>query len=255
MAEDVILYELRDKVAWITINRPESRNALNKAARDGLRSAYERFNADSAAAVAVLTGAGDKAFCAGGDLKEMADTSLRIPPRDFLAYLNRTIKVDKPVIAAVNGVAYAGGFLLAQQVDLVVAASHATFAITEAKVGRGSPWAAPLPWLMPPRVAMELLMTGDPISAQRAYELGLVNRVVPGEDLVETTQELASRIAANAPLSVQAAKAMVYASAEMGWSAALDIGDRIYERVYLSEDGQEGPRAFKEKRQPIWQGA
>lgn len=255
MSEDAILYEVRDKVAWITINRPESRNALNKAARDGLRLAYERFIGDTSASVAVLTGAGDNAFCAGGDLKEMADTSLRIPPRDFLAYLNRTIKVDKPVIAAVNGVAYAGGFLLAQQVDLVVAADHARFAITEAKVGRGSPWAAPLPWLMPPRVAMEMLMTGDPISAQRAYELGLVNRVVPGDQLVETTQELASRIAANAPLSVQAGKALVYASAEMGWSAALDMGDRIYERVYLSADGQEGPRAFKEKRQPMWQGA
>jgi enoyl-CoA hydratase/carnithine racemase len=184
----------------------------------------------------------------------MADTSLAIPPRDFLVYLNRTIKVDKPVIAAVNGVAYAGGFLLAQQVDLVVAAEHARFAITESKVGRGSPWAAPLSWLMPPRVAMELLMTGNPITAQRAYELGLVNKVVPAEDLVTATQELATTIAANAPLSVQAGKALVYASAEMGWSAALDTGDRIYERVYLSEDGQEGPRAFKEKRQPVWQG-
>jgi enoyl-CoA hydratase/carnithine racemase len=249
-----VLYEVRDRVAWITLNRPDARNALNKATRDGLRAAWERFNEDSDAAVAVLTGAGDKAFCAGGDLKEMADTSLAIPPRDFMVYLNRTIKVDKPVIAAINGVAYAGGFLLAQQVDLVVAADHARFAITESKVGRGSPWAAPLSWLMPPRVAMEMLMTGNPISAQRAYELGLVNKVVPAEDLVTATQELAATIAANAPLSVQAAKALVYASAEMGWSAALDTGDRIYERVYLSEDGQEGPRAFKEKRQPVWQG-
>ena len=249
-----VLYEVRDSVAWITLNRPEARNALNKAARDGVRAAFERFNADDNAAVAVLTGAGDKAFCAGGDLKEMADTSLKIPPRDFMVYLNRTLKVDKPVIAAVNGVAYAGGFLLAQQVDLVVAADHARFAITEAKVGRGSPWAAPLPWLIPPRVAMELLMTGEPISAHRAYELGLVNKVVPAEDLVAETQKLASTIAGNAPLSVQAAKALVYASAEMGWTAALDTGDRIYEKVYLSEDGQEGPRAFKEKRKPVWKG-
>lgn len=252
--EDAVLYDVRENVAWITINRPESRNALNKAARDGVRAAFERFNADENAAVAVLTGAGDRAFCAGGDLKEMADTSLRIPPRDFMVYLNRTLKVDKPVIAAVNGVAYAGGFLLAQQVDLVVAADHARFAITEAKVGRGSPWAAPLPWLIPPRAAMELLMTGDPISAQRAYELGLVNRVVPAEDLVAETQKLASTIAGNAPLSVQAAKALVYTSAEMGWTAALDAGDRIYEKVYLSEDGQEGPAAFRDKRKPVWKG-
>jgi enoyl-CoA hydratase/carnithine racemase len=202
----------------------------------------------------VLTGTGDKAFCAGGDLKEMADTSLRIPPRDFLVHLGRTLKVDKPVIAAVNGVAYAGGFLLAQQVDLCIAAEHARFAITEAKVGRGSPWAAPLPWLIPPRVAMEMLLTAEPISAHRAYELGLVNKVVPAEDLVAEAQKLAGVIAANAPLSVQAGKALVYASAEMGWSAALEAGDRIYERAYLSEDGQEGPRAFKEKRKPEWKG-
>jgi enoyl-CoA hydratase/carnithine racemase len=251
---DVVTYELREKVAWITINRPEARNALNRAARDGVREAFVRFNADDAAAVAVLTGAGDRAFCAGGDLKEMADTSLRIPPRDFMVYLGRTLKVDKPVIAAVNGVAYAGGFLLAQQVDLCVAADHARFAITESKVGRGSPWAAPLPWLIPPRVAMELLLTAEPVDARRAYELGLVNKVVPAADLVEETQRLAMVIAGNAPLSVQAGKAMVYASAEMGWSAALETGDRIYERVYLSEDGQEGPRAFREKRSPVWTG-
>ena len=253
MADDV-LYEVRDQVAWITLNRPEARNALNKAIRDGVRAGFERFNADDYAAVAVLTGAGDKAFCAGADLKEMADTSLRIPPRDFIVHLGRTLKVDKPVIAAVNGVALAGGFLLTQQVDLVVAADHAQFGITEAKVGRGSPWAAPLPWLMPPRVAMEMLMTGDPISAQRAYELGLVNKVVPAEDLVAETHKLACTIAANAPLSVRAAKSLVYASAEMGWTAALDIGDLIYEKVYMSEDAQEGPRAFTGKRKPVWRG-
>ncbi len=251
---EAITYELREKVAWITINRPESRNALNKAARDGIRAAFERFNADADAAVAVLTGAGDKAFCAGGDLKEMADTSLRIPPRDHMVYIGRTLKVDKPIIAAVNGVAYAGGFLLAQQVDLCIAVENARFAITESKIGRGSPWAAPLGWMIPPRVAMELILTGDPITASRAYELGLVNKVVAAEDLVEETQRLAMTIADNAPLSVQAGKAMIYASAEMGWNAALDMGDRIYERAYLSEDGQEGPRAFKEKRKPEWKG-
>src|ERR1700753_775762 len=112
---EAVLYEVREKVAWITINRPEVRNALNKAARDGIRAAFERFNSDDTVAVAVLTGAGDKAFCAGGDLKEMADTSLRIPPRDFMVYLGRTLKVDEPVIAAVNGYAYAGGFLAAPQ--------------------------------------------------------------------------------------------------------------------------------------------
>jgi enoyl-CoA hydratase/carnithine racemase len=252
MTELAVIYEVRDRVAWITINRPGARNALNQAVRDGIREAFVRFNGDDNAAVGVLTGAGDKAFCAGGDLKEMAGVALTIPPRDFVVHLGRTIQVDKPVIAAVNGIAYAGGFLLAQQVDLCVAAEHARFAITEAKVGRGSPWAAPLPWLIPPRVAMELLLTGEPISAQRAYELGLVNKVVPAEDLVAEVQQMASTIAANAPLSVRAGKALVYAAAEAGWTAALDAGDRIYERVYLSEDAQEGPRAFAEKRKPEW---
>ncbi len=254
MTPPAVTYEVRDRVAWITINRPEARNALNQAVRHGLRDAFVRFGTDGDAAVAVLTGAGDVAFCAGGDLKEMAGAALTIPPRDFVVHLGRTMQMDKPVIAAVNGAAYAGGFLLAQQVDLCIAAEHARFAITEAKVGRGSPWAAPLPWLIPPRVAMEMLLTAEPISAQRAYELGLVNRVVPAADLVAEAQRMASTIAANAPLSVRAAKALVYAAAEAGWTAALDAGDRIYEKVYLSEDAQEGPRAFAEKRRPEWKG-
>ncbi len=249
-----VIYEIRDRVAWITLNRPEARNALNKAVRDGIRSAFERFDTDGEAAVAVITGSGDRAFCAGGDLKEMADTSLQIPPPDFVVHLGRNLEVGKPVIAAVNGVAFAGGFLLAQQVDLCIAADHATFAITEAKVGRGSPWAAPLPWLIPPRVAMELLLTGEPIGALRAHEIGLVNKVVPAAELVTEAQKMATTIADNAPLSVRAGKALVYAAAEMGWSAALDAGDRLYEHVYLSEDAQEGPRSFREKRKPRWKG-
>lgn len=251
---DVVLYEVEDQVAWLTINRPEARNALSKAVRDGLWSGFRRFAADDSAAVLVLTGAGEKAFCAGGDLKEMSASSLQVPPPDFLPYLQRTIKTDKPVIAAVNGVAFAGGFLLAQMVDLVIAADHAKLAITEAKVGRGSPWAAPLPWLIPPRVAMEIMVTAEPITAQRAYELGLVNKVVPLAELRSAAAEMAAGIAANAPLSVRAAKSLVYLSAEHGWSRALHEADKLYEPVYLSEDGQEGPRAFAEKRRPVWNG-
>ena len=243
-----------DHVVVITIDRPEARNALSKAVRDGLWEGFRRFADDDSAAVLVLTGAGEKAFCAGGDLKEMSATALRVPPPDFLPYLQRTVKTDKPVIAAVNGVAFAGGFLLAQMVDLVVAADHAKFGITEARVGRGSPWAAPLPWLIPPRVAMEIMVTAEPITAQRAYELGLVNKVVPLAELRDAAQAMAQTIAANAPLSVRAAKSLVYLSAEHGWSAALDAADELYEPVYLSEDGQEGPRAFAEKRAPRWQG-
>jgi enoyl-CoA hydratase/carnithine racemase len=251
---DVVRYEIEDQVAWMTIDRPEARNALSKAVRDGLWEGFRRFADDDDAAVLVLTAAGEKAFCAGGDLKEMSATSLQVPPPDFLPYLQRTVKTDKPVIAAVNGVAFAGGFLLAQMVDLVIAADHAKFGITEARVGRGSPWAAPLPWLIPPRVAMEIMVTAEPITAQRAYELGLVNKVVPLAELHGAAQAMARTIAANAPLSERAAKSLVYLSAEHGWSAALDAADELYEPVYLSEDGQEGPRAFAEKRAPRWQG-
>ena len=160
----------------------------------------------------------------------------------------------KPTIAAVNGVAYAGGFLLAQNCDLCVAAESARFAVTEVRVGRGSPWAVPLPWLVPPRVAMQILLTGDPISAQRAYEVGLVNQVVPDGELRPATQALAERIAANAPLSVMAAKQTVYLAMQQGLGEAFAQADRLWEPVYLSADAQEGPAAFRAKRPPVWTG-
>ena len=251
---DVVRYENEGPVAWLTINRPEARNALSAAVREGLSGGVKRFSADDSARVLVLTGAGDKAFCAGGDLKEMAATGLKVPPREFLPQFGRTVAVDKPIIAAVNGVAYAGGFLLAQSCDLCLAAEHATFAISEAKVGRGAPWAAPLPWLIPPRVAMQLLLTGDPISARRAHEVGLVNEVVPAADLHAAAQAMGERIAANAPLSVMAGKRTVGLIAEHPLSRAFDAADEIWEPVYLSEDAQEGPAAFREKRRPVWKG-
>jgi enoyl-CoA hydratase/carnithine racemase len=245
-----VSYEVHNGVAWLTIDRPEARNALSKEVRDGLWEGTRRFVADDSAAVLVLTGAGDKAFCAGGDLKEMAETALEIPPPDFLPQFGRNIDVPKPTIAAVNGVAYAGGFLLAQQCDLVVAADHARFAVTEVKVGRGAPWAAPLSWLVPPRIAMEILLTGDPFDAQRAREVGLVNDVVPLADLRSRTQALAERIAANAPLSVRAAKQTAYLQCR----DVYDRADEIWAPVYRSRDAQEGPAAFREKRTPVWEG-
>jgi enoyl-CoA hydratase/carnithine racemase len=250
----VVTYEVVDGVAWLTINRPDARNALSKDVRDGLWEGAHRFVADDSAAVLVLTGAGEKAFCAGGDLKEMAETALEIPPPDFLPQFGRNIEIEKPTIAAVNGVAYAGGFLLAQQCDLVVAAEHARFAVSEVKVGRGSPWAAPLSWLVPPRVALEILLTGDPVDAARAHEVGLVNRVVPAADLRERTQELARRIATNAPLSVRAAKRTAYLSAEHSLAGAYDRAEEIWAPVYRSADAQEGPAAFRDKRTPVWTG-
>ena len=251
---DVVRYERRGPVAWVTIDRPEARNALSADVRAGLFAATARFNGDDEARVLVLTGAGEQAFCAGGDLKEMAESALQVPPPDFVPVFGHTVTVEKPTIAAVNGVAYAGGFLLAQMCDLCVAADHARFAITEARVGRGAPWAMPLPWLVPPRVAMELLLTAAPITAARAHEVGLVNRVVTLADLHDTVQEMAETIAANAPLSVRAAKAMVYRAAIGRSAAELAEADALWEPVYTSADAQEGPRAFREKRAPRWEG-
>jgi enoyl-CoA hydratase/carnithine racemase len=249
-----VRYEVTGGVAWLTINRPEARNALSQAVREGLFAGARRFNDDESAQVLVLTGAGDRAFCAGGDLKEMADTALTVPPPDFLPQFGRNITIDKPTIAAVNGIAYGGGFLLAQNCDLVIAAASARFAISEVKLGRGSPWAAPLSWLVPPRIALEIMVTGDPLSAARAYEVGLVNRVVPDTELRSAAQALGERIAANAPLSVAAAKQTAYLSARLSRDEAFDEAERIWEPVYTSADAQEGPAAFRDKRTPVWKG-
>jgi enoyl-CoA hydratase/carnithine racemase len=249
-----VTYEVENGVAWLTIDRPEARNALSASVRGGLWEGVRRFNADDDAAVLVLTGAGDRAFCAGGDLAEMATTALEIPPPDFLPQFGRNLAVDKPTIAAVNGIAYGGGFLLAQNCDLVIAADTARFAISEAKVGRGAPWAAPLPLLVPPRIAMQLLLTGDPIDAHRAHEVGLVNQVVPLAELRAAAQALGERIAANAPLSVRAAKKTVALVAELPLGAAFEQAEELWAPVYRSADAQEGPAAFRDKRTPVWQG-
>lgn len=253
MSDGRVHYDVAESVATIVLDRPEAKNALNRALREGLWEAFRRFVADDAARVAVLASEGD-VFSAGADLKEMAALGLKVPPPDFLPQLGRNLHTDKPVIAAVQGPAYAGGFALAQMCDLCVAADDARFAITEAKWSRGAPWAAPLPWLIPPRVALELIVTAEPLSAERAHQIGLVNRVVPRARLREEAQALAVTIARNAPLSVRAAKRMVYAVAGATLAGALDEGDRIWQPVYESEDAQEGPRAFREKRAPVWRG-
>jgi enoyl-CoA hydratase len=253
MAE-AILYENRGRVALITINRPESRNAINRDVREGLTAALGRFANDGEARAAILTGAGDKAFCAGADLKEMAQNKLGSLPRNFLPTLNVNIHIAKPVIAAVNGVAYAGGWALVQMCDLVVASASARFAITEAKVGRGMPWAVPLTHMIPQKVLLEILLTGDPITAQRAYEIGFVNHVVPHDQLMPKALALAETIAENAPLTVAAAKEMVYLATDTGRMAGLEAARHLFDHVYRSEDAREGPLAFAEKRKPRWKG-
>jgi enoyl-CoA hydratase/carnithine racemase len=253
---DAVLFEARDDgVAVITLNRPEARNALGKDIREGLFAAWNRFERDPALRVAILTGSGEKAFCAGGDLKEMTELRLTVPPRDMFPVPGDNIEVSKPTIAAVNGVAFAGGWMIAQACDLCVASTRAQFAITEVKVGRSSPWAAPLIHMIPQRIMMEIVLTGKPITAQRAYEIGLVNRLVEPEGLMAAALALAADILDGAPLSVRAARETVMLATEMGRTAALRAARHASEYAYRSEDAQEGPKAFAEKRRPRWKGA
>ncbi|MBO9513234.1 MAG: enoyl-CoA hydratase/isomerase family protein [Variovorax sp.] len=251
---EAILYERRGPVAVITINRPEARNAINEAVRLGLFDAWKRFEADPEARVAILTGAGDKAFCAGMDLKEARDTKLEVPPPGFFPIPGDTVPVSKPTIAAVNGAALAGGWWFAQACDLCVAADHATFAVTEVRVGRGVPWATPLIHLLPQRIMAEILLTGRPFTAQRMYELGYVNQVARTGALLDDALSLAKVIAANAPLSVRAAVGTVRAAARLPAAEAHARATALFEPVYRSNDAQEGPRAFAEKRAPRWTG-
>lgn len=252
---DAVLYDCRDDgIAIITINRPDTRNALSADVREGLRAAWDRFETDEGARIAILTGTGDKAFCAGGDLKHMVETGMKVPPRDFFPLPYDSIELSKPTIAAVNGVAFAGGWMIAQACDLCVASTTAKFAITEVKVGRGSPWAAPLIHMIPQRIMMEIILTGKPITAQRAYEIGLVNRLAEPEALLDTAIELALEVLDGAPLSVKAGRETVMLATEMGRSAALQAARAAHELTYNSADAQEGPRAFAEKRKPVWTG-
>jgi enoyl-CoA hydratase/carnithine racemase len=155
----------------------------------------------------------------------------------------------------VNGVAFAGGWMIAQACDLCIASTRAQFAITEVKVGRSSPWAAPLIHMIPQRIMMEIVLTGKPISAQRAYEVGLVNRLAEPDQLMPAALELAGEILEGAPLSVRAARDMVMLSTEMGRSAALKAARHVSEVAYRSQDAQEGPKAFAEKRRPRWKNS
>ena len=252
---DAVLFDARDDgIAIITLNRPETRNCLARDVREGLAAAWDRFERDPALRIAILTGAGEKAFCAGGDLKEMVETGMQEPPRDMFPLPYDTVELSKPTIAAVNGVAFAGGWMIAQACDLCVASTSAKFAVTEVKVGRSSPWASPLIHMIPQRIMMEILLTGKPITAQRAYEIGLVNRLADPAELLETALELAGEVLDGAPLSVKAARETVMISTEMGRSAALKAARYASEHCYNSEDAQEGPRAFAEKRPPQWKG-
>ncbi|MBT2273644.1 enoyl-CoA hydratase/isomerase family protein [Rhodococcus qingshengii] len=257
---EIVLYEVEDGIATITINREERMNAISTETFDLVEARMREFDADPAAHVAILTGAGERAFCAGGDLKEFSergvtqvsqfrkDTPARYPSASY------SWEIDKPIIAAVNGHALAGGFRFALLCDMRIAADHATFGISEAKVGRAAPWAMSLLWAIPSAVSMELLLTGDSISAQRAYEIGFVNRVVPQSELMTAARALANRIKPNAPLTLRAHKLALYRSMDVGRTNGSMMADDLCRELYTSEDAQEGQRAFAEKRPPEWTG-
>src|SRR5262245_19541079 len=248
---DEVLYESDGGIAVITLNRPDKRNALNAAMREGLWSAWRRFESEPDQRIAILTGAGP-AFCAGIDLVEFADTRLGAPCQCW-ARTSPSPSRRSPALTAARWPA-AGGWRLVQMCDLCVASEAARFAITEARVGRGMPWAAPLVNMMPRRIVLELLMTGEPISAQRAYELGFVNHVVAPTDVMARARALAQSIISGAPVVVKAARDMVAAVAGLPTHEGVRRAEQIFAPVYDSHDAIEGPLAFREKRPPRWSG-
>jgi len=250
-----MLYEKRDRIAIVTINRPDAMNAFTADMLRGMDAAFADFNADPDLWVAVLTAAGEKSFCAGMDLKEaipaMADG-------DDLGYGDHTKRpfsdVFKPIIAAVNGFCIAGGLEFLQGTDIRIAAEHASFGLGEVRWGiiptGGSHIRLPrqIPWA----VAMELLLMGRPIDAKRAYDIGLVNAVVPAADVLPTALKWAETICKNGPLAVRTAKEIAVRALELEGGFVLEKA--LGARVFASADAAEGPKAFAEKRPPKFTG-
>ena len=254
---DEVLRERRGNVEILTINRPEARNAINGAVSKAMSSIMDELANDTDCWVVVVTGSGDKAFSAGMDLKAFSSGEggdiigasggfAGLTQRDF----------HKPIIAAVNGSCLAGGFEIMLSCDLVVAADHATFGIPEAKRGlvAGAGGLIRMPKRLPMAIALEMAMTGDPIDAERAYALGLVNKVVPPAQLLDEAIALAERIAANAPLAVRYSKDVMKRAADVPEAEGWKLNAEAVGRVFSSADAMEGPIAFAEKRPPKWQG-
>jgi len=251
-----ILRDTRGHVAILTINRPDARNAVNAAVTAGLSAALDDIEQDKDAWVVILTGAGNKAFCAGMDLKAFASGEgggIMANKNGFAGIARRDFA--KPIIAAVNGHALAGGFEVVLSCDLVVAVEQATFGIPEVKRGliAAGGGLIRLPKRLPMAVALELALTGDPIDAQRAFELGLVNRVVAAESLMDEALALAERITTNAPLAVRRSKAVMYGAAQVPEQEGWRICEEATRIVFAGPDAREGPIAFAEKRPPNWQ--
>jgi enoyl-CoA hydratase len=254
MADDPVLTERRDGVLLITLNRPDARNAVNLAVAEGIASALDALDVDDDLTVGVLTGAG-KGFSAGMDLKAFV-TGERpwAGDRGFAGIVRRSAR--KPLIAAVEGFAMAGGLEIALACDLLVAARDARLAIPEVKrslVAAGGALRR-LPQRLPLGVALEMALTGDPISAQRGYELGLVNRLTEPGGAVDAALELAAAIAKNGPLALDATKEIVYRQRDWSDAQFWDEQSSISDPVFASEDAREGATAFSEKREPVWKG-
>ena len=254
-----ILYAVADGVATITIDRPERKNALSVEAMNGLTEAWARLEADAAARVAILTSTDCGVFSAGLDLKQAAEIRAR-DGVDILTLMHDPMqtamrKVTKPIIAAMTGSLMAGGMMLALKADLRVGLRGTRAGITEVRMGRGTPWAVPMLWMLPQPLLMELVLTGETLPIERLAEHGFLNHLEDTPDEVRARAlGLAQAIAMGAPLSVKAAKASVLAAMDLGYERGMIEAERLHVEVYASEDAVEGPRAFSEKRKPIWRG-
>ena len=251
--------ERRDHVLLVTLDRPEARNAVNGEVSTLLGNALHEADTDPEIRVVVITGAGERSFCAGADLKAISRGEDIFPAENrqwgFAGMMQHYVSV--PVIAAVNGTALGGGCEIALACDLVVAADHSVFGLPEVRRGliAAAGGAFRLPAQLPHRVAMEMMLTGEPITAGRALDLHLINHVVPADRLLDTALELAGTIAANAPLAVQGTKRVALGITDGGRPAEVDqwkVNDTEMITVMTSEDAAEGPRAFAEKRAPVW---
>ncbi len=252
---DEVLTERRGRVTLLTLNRPEARNAINRATAEALDAALTEAEADADVWAVVLTGSGDRAFCAGMDLKAFAAGEVPFTAHGFAGITRRSFA--KPLVAAANGAALAGGLEIMISCDLVVAAEHARFGIPEASVGliAGAGGLTRLAKRIPLAVALELALTADPIDAERAYDLGLVNRVVPATELLEAALGLAERIARNAPMAVRESKRVMRETLDLSEDEAWAVNDAAFSAIGASADAMEGAVAFAEKREPRWRGA
>jgi crotonobetainyl-CoA hydratase len=258
-AEAAALVERRGNVEVITINRPEARNAVNGAVSVGVGDALEAANNDADVWAIVITGAGDKSFCAGADLKAISRRENLYHPEHgewgFAGFVHHV--VDKPTIAAVNGTALGGGTEIALACDLVVAADSATFGLPEVKRGLVAAAGGVFRIVdhLPRKVAVEMLFTGDPITAADAAKWGMINDVVPDGTVLDAALALAERITVNAPLAVQVSKRVAYGiddgvitDEEPKWTRLMNE----VKQLFRSDDAKEGPLAFAQKRPPVW---